>query len=143
VPPPHTDAESLADKLIEKVGAEEAIQLTQGRKPNNKRGRTSLESADLWLITLTWALRIEWRKHLPCSPQDRRLPTRHALAQNIVGVFWNDNEMLVPGLIGNTRYGASKEAVVKRLMDRPFWIDNDGECLRRDFGEECFEHFQC
>ena len=134
---------SPADKLIEKVGAEEAIRLTQGRKPKNKCGRTSLKSADLWLIAPAWALRIEWRKHLRCSPQDRRLPTRHALAQKIVGLFWNDNEMLVPGLIGNTRYGASKEAVVKRLMDRPFWIDNDGECLRRDFGEECFEHFQC
>jgi hypothetical protein len=147
-----TDAEALADELVEKVGYEEAIRLIKARKPKNKRGRSDYVTMDIGLIWLAGSLQEEWRRRLGRSPHGRRLPTRRALATKIVDLFWDDlgyGERLGLRTSLSLReclkdFGARKKTVVQRLLDRPevHWdvalqpVDEFLDELKRDGPEE-------
>jgi hypothetical protein len=148
--PEIVDPEALADKLIEKVGFEEAIRLIQARKLKRKRGRPDYEVLDHLLFMVAVAIRRAWKV---CG---RPLPTRHALATKVVHLCWDDWDA-VEHLLGIKRLEqkclrdsgvSSKETVVKRLLGRPFWVDDrpswvgvddDEEALKRDWGPKVIE----
>jgi len=119
-----TDAEPLADKLIEKVGFEVAERLIRAREPKGTRGRRpglAYSDVDRHLILHTSALQIEWQSRLGCLPQDKCLPPWHELLGKIVNLCWDREVAERFGVnFGKLNYlGQSVDSVVKRLKSRP------------------------
>jgi hypothetical protein len=142
------DVEALLDKLIEKVGTEEVILGTEEaiRRIKAKAGTAkkkrrppgfAYHRIDTRLLLLAWALRLEWANRLlpPLQPIDwaysrpqyRGDPTQHALFKKVVDLCWDRKVAESFGIDFGPfpHLGMSKNAVVKRLMDRPWFIDMD------------------
>jgi hypothetical protein len=117
---PDMDDEALIDEMIERFGVDEAVRRIKARKakgPGRPKGLAYLQT-DAWLLTLTYALAIEWekrQKHLP--PNDRRYLTKPERLKKIIYVCSEHPEIahrlrVISGL------DATKNSVMKRVLTR-------------------------
>ncbi len=115
-----TDAEALANELVEMVGHEEASRLT---KPKSKLGRPEglkYQKVDQQMLLLAAALLIEWEKRL-----GKRVPlARHALLTKIVDLCLDDEACKIAGM-WFVNLGPSKRSIVARLLTRQATLYGD------------------
>jgi hypothetical protein len=118
---PEIDIEAMIDKLVQEIGADEAIRRIRARKVKG-RGRPKglkYQRVDQQLLSVAAALAIEREKRLP---QGKRPLSKHALLTKIVDLCsdWEAREILgISGKLDDAWWGQNNpSSIVKRLMSR-------------------------
>jgi hypothetical protein len=119
--------QSLVDKLIGSVGADEAVRRINARKAKGQVGRPkgfAYLEIDTRLLQLDYALKFEWEHRLPKS--DGRQLSQHARLTKIVDLCWDPEMAKKFGV--NFGHHTDQISVVKRLSTREgvVWASNDG-----------------